>query len=171
MTSWDFAKDEVTVTFEPGSVEAPALRDAIQALGYEVDVVASRNDEEKASNSGQRLMFREDLPPELADALRRARARNRILVVDFWATWCAPCQKLKTRTLGDDAVKVLLDRSELVLVDVDRYASMARAWGVKSVPDVVFMAPDGRVLDRLHGFEGPGAFAQRLRSAIEEYED
>jgi len=158
------------VTFEPGAVKAAALRDAIGALGYEVEDVEPRRREDPAAVSGPRLSFPENLPPALDAAVQRARAESRILVVDFWATWCGPCQKLKKQTLAAAAVKRLLEGAELVLVDVDEYPSFARAWGVKSVPDVVFLTPDGRVQDRLHGFEGPAAFAKRLRAAVAKQE-
>ena len=158
------------MTFEPETVSASALREAIEALGYEVEEVGPYRNRGATTNSAPRLSFPENPPPALADALRKAKSEKRILVVDFWATWCGPCQKLKKHTLADEAVKKLLEGALLVLIDVDEHSAIARAWGVKSVPDVVFLSPDGRVLDRLHGFEGPVAFAKRLRNAIARHE-
>jgi putative thioredoxin len=57
------------------------------------------------------------------------------VLVDFWAPWCAPC-----RALGPILEKLEREyagRFKLVKVDSDAQPELARAFGVRSIPDVM----------------------------------
>ena len=105
----------------------------------------------------------EDAPAFFTAAFERARKSNRPLVVDFWATWCAPCVKLKQETLGNQAVAKALTEFEVVYVDLEHHPSLAKAYGVSTVPDVFLVDREGFVYDRLRKFEAAAAFLPRLR--------
>lgn len=73
-------------------------------------------------------------------------SHNQPVIVDFFATWCGPCQMLKPM------LEKLAQDYEVVLakVDIDQNKSLANAYGVEGVPDVkVFW--EGQVID---GFVG-----------------
>ncbi len=98
-------------------------------------------------------------------ALQRSQDGS-LIVVDFWATWCVPCVKLKKTTLVDPTVKQLLQEVELVFVDLDKHPELGKLWGVHTVPDVLFINADGRVFDRLKKYEDAAPFTNRLKAAI-----
>jgi putative thioredoxin len=89
-------------------------------------------------------------------------SKERPVVVDFWATWCAPC-----RALGPILEKVAQERGGAFLlakVDTDANPMVAGQLGVQSIPTVVAFR-DGRPVD---GFVGAlpeaqvNAFIDRL---------
>ncbi|MFE4105447.1 tetratricopeptide repeat protein [Almyronema epifaneia] len=68
------------------------------------------------------------------------------VVVDFFATWCGPCQMLKPM------LEKLVTEYDCVLakVDIDQNPDLANVYGVEGVPDVKFFLA-GQVVD---GFVG-----------------
>ena len=61
-------------------------------------------------------------------------SRDRPVVVDFWAEWCAPCQ-----ILGPVLEKLAAgsgDRWRLAKVDTERFPEAASRYGVSSIPNV-----------------------------------
>jgi len=70
------------------------------------------------------------------------------VLVDFWATWCAPC-----KTLGPILENVVASYDgalKLAKVDTDKQMQLAAAFGIRSLPTVV-LVKDGQVVD---GFMG-----------------
>jgi putative thioredoxin len=104
-------------------------------------------------------------------------SKRRPVVVDLWASWCAPC-----RTLGPILERVAEERGgqiRLAKLDVDANPYTAQQFGVQSIPTVVAFK-DGKPVD---GFIGAipepmvNEFVDRLlptaadldaRSALEE---
>ncbi|MCE9594725.1 MAG: thioredoxin [Planctomycetes bacterium] len=80
------------------------------------------------------------------DVVERSHATP--VLVDFWATWCAPC-----KTLGPILEKVVKDsggRVVLAKIDIDKNPELGDAFRIQSVPTVVLMK-GGRPVD---GFMG-----------------
>ncbi|MCO6436876.1 MAG: DUF255 domain-containing protein [Phycisphaerae bacterium] len=103
-----------------------------------------------------------DDPAFFQDALARARRENRPVVLDFTASWCAPCQRMLAETFPDPEVARLLDQCEFVKVDTDEHPGLASKYNVVGLPDIRLLAPDGTELRRFRDFQGPTAFARAL---------
>lgn len=73
---------------------------------------------------------------------------DKLLVVDFFATWCGPCKKLSP-TL-DEVSEEFADRVNIVKVDVDESEDLAMTYGIRSVPTVLFFK-NGQQVDKFVG--------------------
>jgi putative thioredoxin len=76
------------------------------------------------------------------------RSQEIPVIVDFWATWCGPCQEL-----GPVLEKLAVEyggRFLLVKVDVDQQPGLAAAFGVRSIPHV-FALRNGQLADQFMG--------------------
>lgn len=112
------------------------------------------------------LRLPEDAPPFFREAVERANEAGKPIVIDFWAPWCAPCLKLKRETLGSPALAALLEKFEVIVIDLDEAPALGKFYRVSSIPCVLFVDAKGSVVDRLLGFEPPAPFETRLKKAL-----
>jgi thiol-disulfide isomerase/thioredoxin len=142
-------------------------------------------------------MIRMDLVGTFAPALRDVQTvsgsvpasmsalRGRVVLLDFWATWCAPCRVVIPKLdalqakLGAQGLTVLGLTSEEAAdvgvfvqrmgmrygVGVDAHGATSRSYGVVSLPTLVVIDKRGVVRDVTVGFN-PGADAQ-LESTVQ----
>jgi thioredoxin 1 len=88
---------------------------------------------------------------------------NGPVLVDFTATWCAPCKRLEPivhEIAGDYDGKL-----KVVRVDVDKAPSVAAKFGVMSVPTLLLFQ-QGAVRDQLIGLVSKQALADRIDKVI-----
>lgn len=64
-------------------------------------------------------------------------------IIDFYATWCAPCKQLAP-TLKALAAEYG-DEIYIYKVDVDKEPDVARAYGIRSVPSLLFIPQSDEV--------------------------
>ncbi|MFN8276727.1 MAG: thioredoxin [Chitinophagales bacterium] len=62
-------------------------------------------------------------------------AQDKVVLVDFFATWCGPC-KMMTPIL-EEVKQQVGARVDIIKVDVDRNPHAAQAYEVRSVPTLV----------------------------------
>ena len=71
-----------------------------------------------------------------------------VLMVDFWAEWCAPCRAIAP-TL-DELARESAGKVSLAKVNVDEHPALAARYGVRSIPTILFMK-GGAVVDQVIG--------------------
>ncbi len=76
------------------------------------------------------------------------RSHELPVVIDFWATWCQPCQQLMP--LLDKMAEEFSGRFVLAKVNVDQSPEIAGAFGVQSIPHV-FALVDGQPVNHFQG--------------------
>ena len=104
------------------------------------------------------------------EALRKARAAGKPILVDFWADWCGWCHRLDKTTYVDPVVVRKAEEFVPVKVNTEgsrRESDVAVRYDVQSLPTIVVLSPGGRQVHRLNGFQGPGQFPRTLDEALE----
>jgi len=78
-------------------------------------------------------------------------AETKLIVVDFYATWCGPCVKAAPiyEKLSVDYPDVLF-----LEVNVDKLKDVVSAYQVRAMPTFV-LVKGGKEVDRLEGFSEP----------------
>ena len=73
-----------------------------------------------------------------------------VVLVDFWATWCGPCQR--QLPILDDLATDDETPFKIVKVDVDKERDLAQKYGVSLLPTLVFFR-DGKPVKTLEGLK------------------
>ena len=71
-----------------------------------------------------------------------------LLLVDFWAEWCAPCRMIAP--LLEELAKESGGSLTLAKVNVDDNPGLAARYGIRSIPTILFVK-GGKVLDQVIG--------------------
>ena len=95
---------------------------------------------------------------DFADVVERSRLP---VLVDMWATWCAPCRMVSPAL--EQVARDLAGRLKLVKVDVDRAPKVSERFTVQAVPTLMIVQ-NGEVSSRRAG----AASAAALRQWVDE---
>jgi len=111
--------------------------------------------------------------------------RGKIVVLNYWATWCPPCRRemssvdnLARRFENSDIVVLgisseeaetirtfLHDNQYSLITLVDTEFSAGQALGIEVVPTTIVIGRDGRIMDRHEGAMDEAALADFVRQA------
>ncbi len=78
------------------------------------------------------------------------QTKNKVVLVDFWATWCAPC-RMMAPVLNDVATE-LIGNSHVGKVDIQQYQSLANRFKVRSIPTLILLK-NGTEINRFVGIK------------------
>jgi thioredoxin 1 len=70
------------------------------------------------------------------------------VLVDFWATWCAPCRAIAPAL--DELAAQYKGKVKIAKVDVDENQQIAQQYGIRSIPTLL-MFKGGKVVEQLVG--------------------
>ncbi len=84
---------------------------------------------------------------------------GKLMMVDFWAEWCGPCQMLGP--VIEDLAGRYEGKAVVGKVNTDEEQELAIRYSVMNIPTVIFFK-DGKEIDRKVGVMPPEAFVQVL---------
>lgn len=89
------------------------------------------------------------------EALAKAKQENKLVFVDFYATWCGPCKQMAEKVFTDEEVgKYMNDRFVCMQIDVEKEGwqkETAGNFNVTVLPTLIFFKADASVASRLAG--------------------
>ncbi|EIG24730.1 thioredoxin [Streptococcus parasanguinis] len=85
----------------------------------------------------------------ITDATFEAETKEGLVLVDFWATWCGPC-RMQAPILEKLSQEFSEDELKILKMDVDENPETARAFGIMSIPTLLFKK-DGQVVKQVAG--------------------
>ena len=105
------------------------------------------------------------------EGLEIAKREDKLIMLDFYASWCAACKELDHKTYADPAVAAKLDNYVNVKLDFTRSSETTEAltekYQIPGLPVVIFMNAEGKVLKRFTGFVEP----EKMLSILNEIEN
>lgn len=100
-------------------------------------------------------------------ASKQAAKSNKIVLIDFYTTWCGPCKMLDKNTWTDPTVIQLLEQKTVALrIDAEKETALSKHYKIEAYPSILLIKPDGTEIDRIVGYELPGPFIQDFNAAL-----
>lgn len=162
-----------TLALASHATVAPSAPVATAVLGATTASVATTAPVASAASAGSTLS--EDhgklawFQGSYEDALKEAKAKNKMVFIDLWTTWCVWCKRLDKDTYSDDSV--VAEMKDIICFNIDAEskagAPLAKEFKVRGYPALILLSPDGTYRDQIGGYLKPEEFKreiQRVRS-------
>ena len=85
------------------------------------------------------------------------------VLVDFWASWCAPCRMLAPTI--DEVAKDFDDRAKVVKLNVDENGATSMKYNIKGIPTLLLFK-DGVIKDQIVGATSKDNIARMIEDQI-----
>ena len=105
------------------------------------------------------------------EALKQAKAENKKVFVDFYTTWCGPCQLMSKNVFPDEEVGEYFNRHFInyqINAEDKTYLPEVKRYGVTAYPNMLILDTEGNVLGRQLGATDKNGFLRFARLALKE---
>ena len=85
------------------------------------------------------------------------------VLVDFYATWCGPCQMMAP--ILEQVGANLRDRLQVVKIDTDKYPNIASKYQIEALPTLVLFK-NGQPAEKIEGVRDVQSLIQHLSSLV-----
>ena len=95
----------------------------------------------------------------LTDKNFQHQIKNKVVLVDFWASWCAPC--LMMAPVLNDVADGLTGNSHMGKVNIEQYQSLALKFQVRNIPTMILLK-NGVEVNRFVGIKNKDYLLQQI---------
>ena len=109
---------------------------------------------------------------KFADAMKKARKEKKIIMIDYYTTWCGWCKRLDRDTYSSEELGKYADDNivslKLNAEDKGEGTDLAQKAGITGYPTIVFYDADGKEIHRVVGYKPAPAFIQDMMKAVDK---
>jgi thioredoxin 1 len=95
----------------------------------------------------------------LTDKNFQHQTKNKLILVDFWASWCAPCRMMAP--VLNEVADELTGNSYIGKVNIEEYQSLAQKFQVRNIPTLILLK-NGVEVNRFVGIKNKEFLIQQI---------
>lgn len=95
----------------------------------------------------------------LTDKNFNHQTKNKLVLVDFWASWCAPCRMMAP--VLNEVADELTGNSHVGKVNIEQYQSLAQKFQVRNIPTLILLK-NGMEVNRFVGIKNKDFLLQQI---------
>ena len=90
------------------------------------------------------------------------QTKNKVILIDFWAGWCAPCRMMAP--VLNEVAGELAGEAFIGKVDIEQHQSLAGKYNIRSIPTMIILK-NGVEVNRVSGVKSKDLLLKQIRNA------
>lgn len=95
----------------------------------------------------------------LTDQNFQQQIKGKVVLVDFWASWCMPCKMMAP--ILNEVASDLPDHANIGKVNIEEHQSLANKFNIRSIPTMILFK-NGKEVDRFVGIKSKEFLKQQI---------
>jgi thioredoxin 1 len=97
------------------------------------------------------------------DNAKELIAGDKLVVIDFWATWCGPCQRMSP--IVEELAKEYEGKAVIGKYNVDEGEDLVAEYGIRNIPVLLFLK-GGELVHKIVGAAPKAQVAEQIEKFV-----